>query len=66
MKDQILKYVAEHPGCRARNVASALGKWVCDVAIEMCFLAEEGVLRSETYSDPAQMEQFNKWYLAED
>lgn len=63
MREQILKYVAENPNCRARSVASHLHKWVCEVSIEMHTMAREGLLKSTCHHDPAQMEFYDTYEL---
>ena len=63
MREQILKYVAIHPNCRARNVASHLHKWVCEISIEMHQMADEGLLKSTYHHDPAQMEFYDTYEL---
>jgi Mn-dependent DtxR family transcriptional regulator len=63
MREQILEYVAAHPNCRARSVASHLHQWGPEVSIEMHRMANEGLLKSTYHHDAAQMEFYDTYEL---
>lgn len=65
MKEKILEYIRENPGCRQRYIASAIGIWQCDAVFLECLrdLRAAGLVYRISYSDPANMEFFYKWYL---
>lgn len=65
MKDQILDYLRKHPGARKREIAGHLHIWLCsfDFLAAIDDLYEDGLIRYETYRDPAQMEYYDKWYV---
>ena len=66
--EQILNYLHDHPGARKREIAGHLHLWVCNehFLIIMQHLERARLIRRETYSDPAQMEYYDKWYAVEE
>lgn len=68
MAEKILDYLREHPGARKREIAGHLHIWQCDehFLIIMQHLKRANLIRYETYSDPAQMEYYDKWYAVEE
>ena len=67
MKEKIYNYIKENPGCRKREIASALHIWLCskDFMKALTDLSLEGRTYSVYYKDPANMEYYNKWYIVE-
>lgn len=67
MAEKILAYLCDHPGARKREIAGHLRIWVCDETflIIMHHLERAHLIRRGTYSDPAQMEYYDKWYAIE-
>ena len=67
MDRKILKYIGANPGCRQRYIASSVGVWQCDAIFMGCLhnLEDLGFIYRESYSDPANMEYFYKWYLTD-
>ena len=65
MDRKILKAIASMPGCRQRSIASVIGVWQCDATFLECLrdLRNAGLIYRISYSDPANMEFFYKWYL---
>ena len=65
MKRKILEAIASMPGCRQRSIASAIHVWQCDATFLECLreLRATGLIYRISYSDPANMEFFYKWYL---
>lgn len=65
LSEKMYDYISQHPGCRQRNIASACHVWLCSSEFLMTLhdLKREGKIRDETYSDPANMEYYNKWYV---
>lgn len=65
MIEKILAYIGAHPGCRQREIAVSLRIWQCDPFLmgALADLEDLGRIKREVYSDPAQMEYYNKWYL---
>lgn len=68
MREKILEFVRNHPGCRKRSIAAALRVWQCDFTFLATIndLYEDGLLREEYHCDPAQMEFYSRWYVVED
>lgn len=67
LAEKILDYLRDHPGARKREIAGHLRIWVCDeyfISV-MHHLEHANLIRYETYSDPAQMEYYDKWYAVE-
>ena len=64
---QILRFVAVHPYCRQRYIASALNTWLCSERFldSLHYVYKQGWIDCEYHHDPAQMEFFNLWYLTE-
>ena len=67
MDRKILETIGAMPGCRQREIASVIGVWQCNAIFMGCLrnLEELGVIDSESYSDPANMEYVYKWYLTD-
>lgn len=65
MEALIIQYVASHPNCRARNVASYLNHWVCEVSLVMRDMTNRGLLVSKEHHDPAQMEWYHTYTIPE-
>ena len=67
MKEQILAYLNDYPGSRKRYIASAVHIWLCDKRFlqAMRELENDGMIHSIYFSDPANMEYYDKWYLTE-
>lgn len=67
MAEKILGYLHDHPGARKREIAGHLHIWLCNETflIVMHHLKRANLIRCETYSDPAQMEYYDKWYAVE-
>ena len=65
LTNTILECIAHNPGCRQRYIASYCHVWYLDsVFLKTLFaLRDSGLIYSESYSDPAQMEYYNKWYI---
>ena len=65
MKEKILAYVEQFPGARKREIASAMGVWLCDRDFRDAIreLLDAKRLVSVTYSDPANMEWFEKLFI---
>ena len=65
MREKILEYLTNHPGARKREIASFLKVWQCSFEFlatidDMC---EDNLIRAESFSDPANMEYYDKWYV---
>ena len=58
MDRKILEIIGAMPGCRQREIASAIGVWQCNAIFMGCLHNREdlGFIYSESYSDPANME----------
>jgi hypothetical protein len=67
MAEKILAYLCDHPGARKREIAGHLHIWLCDETflIIIQHLERAHLIRRETFSDPAQMEYYDKWYAVE-
>lgn len=67
MDKKILETIGAMPGCRQREIASAIGVWQCNSIFMGCLhnLEDLGFVYRENYSDPANMEYFYKWYLTD-
>ena len=66
MKERIMRIIAENPGARKRHIACLLGVWQCnrDFLRTMNDLEKEGLIFSRPFSDPANMEYYDRWYLS--
>lgn len=66
MKEEIMRIIAENPGVRKRHIAYLLGIWQCDRTFlrAMIDLEKEGLIFCRSFSDPANMEYYDKWYLS--
>ena len=64
LKNEILRYIMNHPGCRKRTIAEDIGIWQCDVQFlaAMCELEQEKMIKSELFRDPANMDYYYKFY----
>ena len=64
LKNEILRYIMNHPGRRKRTIAAAMGIWQCDVKFlaAMCELEQEKMIKSELFRDPANMDYYYKFY----
>ena len=67
MKEKIYAYIKEHPGCRQREMASALNVWLCSKEFLNALMALDLEIRiySVTYQDSANMEFYLQWYIAD-
>lgn len=68
MYASIIEYLRNHPGARKREIARSIGVWVCDGAfLNAMYVLEDTmkVIRKELYSDPANMEFYDMFYLVE-
>lgn len=68
MEKQIIDYIRNHPGCRKREIASDLNVWQCDPNFlrTMHDLESRGLIKAIPFSDPANMEFYDRWYCAAD
>jgi hypothetical protein len=64
LKNEILRYIINNPGCRKRTIAAAMGIWQCDVKFlsAICELKQEKMIKSELFRDPANMDYYYKFY----
>ena len=64
LKNEILHYIMNNPGCRKRTIAAAMGIWQCDTQFlaAMCELEQEKMITSELFRDPANMDFYYKFY----
>lgn len=64
LKNEILRYIMNHPGCRKRTIAEDIGIWQCDTQFlaAMCELEQEKMIKSELFRDPANMDFYYKFY----
>ena len=64
LKNEILRYIMNHPGCRKRTIAEDIGIWQCDTQFlaAMCELEQEKMITSELFRDPANMDYYYKFY----
>ena len=64
LKNEILRYIMNHPGCRRRTIAEDIGIWQCDTQFlaVMCELEQEKMIKSELFRDPANMDYYYKFY----
>lgn len=64
LKNEILRYIMNHPGCRKRTIAEDIGIWQCDTQFlaAMCELEQEKMIKSELFRDPANMDYYYKFY----
>lgn len=67
MENKILNYIAEHPYCRQREIASGCHVWLCNQLFldSLHNLYKNELIDCEFFSDPANVEYYNKWYLTE-
>lgn len=65
MKQKILDYIKANPGCRKREIAHSLGVWQCNGEFlrTVADMENAGIIHSESYSDPAQMEFYLKYFI---
>lgn len=68
MRDDIKTILRKHPGIRKRQIAGYLHVWLADDAflITMREMERAGEIRYESFSDPANMEFYDKWYIQEE
>lgn len=68
MDGLILDYIHAHPGCRKREIASAINIWQCDKHFleAMAYLEKSGEIYTITHNDPANMEFYDEWYIKEE
>ena len=66
MKERLLQIITEHPGLRKREIASYANVWFLNSEFmnAMYDLQDEGLIRRQTYNDPANMEFYDMWYAA--
>jgi len=66
MKEEIMRIITKNPGVQKRHIAHLLGIWQCDRAFlrTMIDLEKEGLIFCRSFSDPANMEYYDKWYLS--
>ena len=64
LKNEILRYIMNHPGCRKRTIAEDIGIWQCHTQFlaAMCELEQEKMITSELFRDPANMDYYYKFY----
>ena len=64
LKNEILRYIINNPGCRKRTIAEDIGIWQCDTQFlaAMCELEQEKMITSELFRDPANMDFYYKFY----
>ena len=63
LKNAIIEAIAEHPGIRKREIPLYVkGLNSRDAVLLVSELEDEGKVYSEMYSDPANMEWYDKWY----
>ncbi len=67
LTDKILEYVKAHPGCRQREIAKYCHLWFLSNTFlnAMQRAYKDGLIDCEYFSDPANMEYYNKWYLTD-
>lgn len=67
MKEEIINYLRSHPLSRKRSIASYLRIWVCDKNFldTMYNLEKEGIIKSITYRDFANMEYYAVYRVVE-
>lgn len=65
LEEKIMLWLCDHPGARKREIAGGLQMWHMSDTFRnaMNSLENNGVIRYETYRDPAQMELYDKWYV---
>ena len=65
MKEKIYNYIKENPGCRQREIASALHVWLCSKEfLDALFeLQDEKKIGCSVFQDHANMEYYHRWYL---
>ena len=65
MKEKIYNYIKANPGCRQREIASALHIWLCSKEFLNALheLQDEKKIGCSVFQDPAQMEYYYRWYL---
>ena len=68
MKEKILEYLSKYPGSRKREIASELQVWVASKELSNALyeLLFEGRVFRRLHKDPANMEFYDKWYIAEE
>ena len=61
LKNEILRYIMNHPGCRKRTIAEDIGIWQCDTQFlaAMCELEQEGRIKSTYHRIPENMEFYD-------
>lgn len=64
MKEQILKVLAEHPGARKREIAHYLRVSHMKAVALVNELEEEGKIKAVYHHDSANLEFYDKYYLA--
>lgn len=64
MKEQILKVLAEHPSARKREIAHLLHISHMKAVALVNELEEEGKIKSVYHHDSANLEFYDKYYLA--
>lgn len=65
---QILRFVACHPYCRQRYIASALHTWLCSERFldSLRYAYKQGWIDCVSIHDTANLEFYNKWFLTND
>lgn len=63
MKEQVFAFVAAYPGIRIRTIADELYISNLKAGDYLRELRNEGKVYSTLYSDPANMEYYDKWYV---
>ena len=58
----IYDYIKEHPGCRHREIP---GIPLVERVVILDDLVNKGLIRRQLFSDPANMEYYDKWYVVE-
>ena len=63
-EEEIVKTLAENPGLRMRTIASFIHKNpIKDVLPALHRLEAQGIVKSVTHKDMANMELYDKWYV---
>ena len=65
LKAKVLMDIASHPGTRLRYVGSRIHYPHIKLLLIMEELEKAGKVKSVPYRDAANMEFYNKWYIAE-
>lgn len=64
MKEQIINILREHPGLRKREIAGYLNIYHFKIISLLDEMEQEGLLIRKYHHDPANMEFYDEYYLA--